>query len=55
MLFRSGNLPDQKADVEEMALDVMFENIKAYGYERTSFNADDDRVAEKEIKDVFNR
>lgn len=53
--FYDGNLPDQKADVEEMALDVMFENIKAYGYERTSFNADDDRVAEKEIKDVFNR
>lgn len=53
--FYDGNLPDQKADVEEMALDVMFENIKAYGYERTSFNADDNRVAEKEIKDVFNR
>ena len=31
------------------------ENIKAYGYERTSFNADDDRVAEKEIRDDFAR
>lgn len=53
--FRDGNLPDQKADVEEMALGVMFENIKAYGYERTEFNADDDREAEKEIVDDFAR
>ena len=53
--FRDGNHPDQKADVEEMALGTMFENIKAYGYERTSFNADDDRETEKEIKDNFNR
>ena len=49
--FRDGNQTDQKADVEEMALGVMFENIKAYGYERTKFNADDDREAEKEIRD----
>ena len=48
--FRDGNLPDQKADVEEMALDVMFDNIKSYGYERTKFNVDDDREAEKEIR-----
>lgn len=36
-----------------MALGVMFENIKAYGYERTKFNVgdDDDREAEKEIRD----
>lgn len=53
--FRDGNHPDQKADVEEMVLGTMFENIKAYGYERTSFNADDDRETEKEIKDNFNR
>lgn len=49
--FRDGNQTDQKADVEEMALGVMFENIKAYGYERTKFNVDDDREAEKEIRD----
>ena len=53
--FRDGERPDQKADVEEMALDTMFENIKAYGYERTKFNVDDDREAEKEISDDFTR
>lgn len=53
--FRDGALPDMKADVEEMALDTMFENIKAYGYERTKFNVDDDREAEKEIRDDFVR
>ena len=53
--FRDGERPDQKADVEEMALDTMFENIKAYGYERTKFNVDDDRETEKEIRDDFAR
>lgn len=53
--FRDGDRPDQKADVEEMALDTMFENIKAYGYERTKFNVDDDREAEKEKGDDFVR
>ena len=53
--FRDGNHPDQKADVEEMALDTMFMNIKAYGYERTKFNADDDRETEKEIRNKFAR
>ena len=49
--IRDGNQTDQKADVEEMALGVMFENIKAYGYERTKFNVEDNREAEKEIRD----
>lgn len=53
--FRDGALPDMKADVEEMALDTMFENIKAYDYERTKFNVDDDRETEKEIRDDFAR
>lgn len=53
--FRDGERPDQKADVEGMALDVLFENIKAYDYERTKFNVDDDREAEKEIRDDFSR
>lgn len=53
--FQNGNLPDKRADAESMALDVMFENIKAYGYERTEFNADDDRESEKEIGDDFER
>lgn len=53
--FRDGALPDMKADVEEMALDTMFMNIKAYDYERTKFNADEDREAEKEIRDDFAR
>ncbi len=53
--FRDGALPDMKADVEEMALGTMFENIKAYGYERTKFNVDDDRETEKEIIDDFVR
>ena len=53
--FRDGERSDQKSDVEEMAIDTMFENIKAYGYERTKFNVDDDREAEKEIRDDFVR
>lgn len=53
--FRDGALPDMKADVEEMALDTMFMNIKAYDYERTKFNADEDREAEKEIRGDFAR
>lgn len=53
--FRDGELPDMKADVEEMALDTMFMNIKAYDYERTKFNADEGRETEKEIRDDFVR
>ncbi len=54
--FRDGNRPDQKADVEEIALNTMFENIKAYDYERTKFEVDDtDREAEKEKVEDFER
>ena len=53
--FRDGDRPDQKADVEEMALDTMFENIKAYDYERTQFNVEDNREAEKEKGEDFER
>ena len=31
--IRDGNLPNEKADVEEMALETMFPNIKDYNYE----------------------
>lgn len=46
--FSDGNQKDMKNDVEEMALDTMFENIKSYGYERTVFSADNSRESEKE-------
>ncbi|MGN0606961.1 MAG: DUF6908 domain-containing protein [Oscillospiraceae bacterium] len=46
--FSDGNQKDMKNDVEEMALDTMFENIKSYGYERTVFNADNSKESEKE-------
>lgn len=46
--FRDGNSPDMKEDVERMALDTMFENIRSSGYERTMFNADNSRETEKE-------
>ncbi|MCM1381248.1 MAG: YodL domain-containing protein [Muribaculaceae bacterium] len=54
--FRGGDRPESKADVESMALDTMFVNIKSYDYERTKFEFDDnDRAAEKEKGDDFVR
>lgn len=38
--FRNGNLPNEKADVEEMALETMFPNIKDYNYELVETNID---------------
>lgn len=53
--FSDGNQNDMKKDVEEMALDTMFENIKAYGYERTSFNAENSKTADKELNNDYVR
>lgn len=53
--FRDGNLPNEKADVEEMALETMFPNIKDYDYELvdTDLDAEIDEnercMAEKEM------
>ena len=53
--FRNGNLPNEKADVEEMALETMFPNIKDYNYELvdTDLDAEIDEnercMAEKEM------
>lgn len=38
--FRDGNLPNDKADVEEMALETMFPNIKDYNYELVDTDLD---------------
>lgn len=38
--FRDGNLPNEKADVEEMALETMFPNIKDYNYELVDTDLD---------------
>ena len=38
--FSDGTHSDMKTDVEEMALDTLFENIKSYNYNRTVFNAE---------------
>ena len=38
--FRDGNLPNEKADVEEMALETMFVNIKDYDYKLVETNID---------------
>lgn len=38
--FSDGTHSDMKTDVEEMALDTLFENIKSYNYDRTVFNAE---------------
>ncbi len=38
--FRDGNLPNEKADVEEMALETMFPNIKDYDYKLVETNID---------------
>ena len=38
--FRDGNLPNEKADVEEMALETMFVNIKDYDYKLIETNID---------------
>ncbi|MCM1525354.1 MAG: hypothetical protein NC120_12960 [Ruminococcus sp.] len=54
--FRGGDRPESKADVESMALDTMFVNIKSYDYERTKFEFDDtDRAAEKGTGEDFVR
>ena len=53
--FSDGNLPNEKADVEEMALETMFPNIKDYNYELvdTDFDVEMDEsercMAEKEM------
>ena len=53
--FRDGNLPNEKADVEEMVLETMFPNIKDYNYELvdTDLDAEIDEnergMAEKEM------
>lgn len=53
--FRDGNLPNEKADVEEMALETMFPNIKDYNYKLvdTDLDAEIDEnercMAEKEM------
>ena len=44
--FRDGKLPEDKADAENMFIEVMAENIKAYGYERTL--SEDGHEAEQE-------
>ena len=47
--FSDGTHSDMKTDVEEMALDTLFENIKSYNYDRTIFNAENNiRKTEKE-------
>lgn len=38
--FRDGNLPNEKADVEEMVLETMFPNIKDYDYKLVETNID---------------
>lgn len=38
--FRDGNLPNEKADVEEMVLETMFVNIKDYDYKLVETNID---------------
>ena len=38
--FLDGNLPNEKADVEEMALETMFPNIKDYNYELVDTDLD---------------
>lgn len=38
--FRNGNLPNEKADVEEMALETMFPNIKDYNYKLVDTDLD---------------
>ena len=38
--FRDGNLPNDKADVEEMVLETMFVNIKDYDYKLIETNID---------------
>lgn len=38
--FRDGNLPNEKADVEEMVLETMFPNIKDYDYKLIETNID---------------
>ena len=38
--FRDGNLPNEKADVEEMALETMFPNIKDYNYKLVDTDLD---------------
>ncbi len=47
--FSEGNLPEDKADVEIMALETMFENIKAYDYKlvETNIDIDDERGTER--------
>lgn len=53
--FRDGNLPNEKADVEEMVLETMFPNIKDYNYKfvDTDLDAEIDEnercMAEKEM------
>lgn len=47
--------PVKELDEEEMALDTLFENIKAYDYERTKFNVDENRDTEKEKGEDFER
>ena len=47
--FSDGTHNDMKTDVEEMALDTLFENIKSYNYDRTVFNAENNsKETEKE-------
>ena len=38
--FRDGNLPNEKADVEEMVLETMFPNIKDYNYKLVDTDLD---------------
>lgn len=47
--FSEGNLPEDKADVEIMALETMFENIKVYDYKlvETNIDIDDERGIER--------
>ncbi len=55
--LRDGNLPNQKADVEEMALETMFPNIKDYNYKLvdTDLDAEIDENERGEDKKEINR
>lgn len=55
--FRDGNLPNEKADVEEMALETMFPNIKDYNYKLvdTDLDAEIDEDERGEDKKEINR
>ena len=55
--FRDGNLPNEKADVEEMVLETMFPNIKDYNYKLvdTDLDAEIDENERGEDKKEINR